>query len=86
MCGITPVTVVPMAIVSPDSYEQTKKFPYVIDEAVPRTRPPQEVMNEVQRQRLVDNAKNKPDNERTVMDYFILFQDALSNMKPPVMY
>lgn len=57
------------------------KRPWVMDETLPKTRNPQEVMNEKMKERLIERAKNKPDDQRNFFDYLILAQDKLEKMK-----
>lgn len=54
--------------------------PWVIDETPRRTRNPQEVMNERMKERILNEAKNKPDEERTFWDYLVLGKDKLDKM------
>ena len=63
------------------------KRPWVIDETLPKTRNPMEVMNEKARERALKNAQNKPDSERNIFDYLLLAQNQLEKMKnSTVMY
>lgn len=72
-----PVMVVP--IVAPNS--GTKKSPYILDESIPRTRPPREVIREQIHQRDLERAKNKPDEERNFFDYMLLAQEKIEEMQ-----
>ncbi len=68
--GIMPVGV---AIVAPKN--ERSKNPWVLDESVPKTRDPQEVMYERMLKRDLKKAKKKPVEERNVFDYLLLAQD-----------
>ena len=78
--GIMPVSV---GIMSPK--KDTPRHPWVLDETLPRTRNPQEVMNEIMWNRELEKAKNKPLAERNIFDYLMLVNDYVKN-NPHVMY
>jgi hypothetical protein len=71
------------SIVAPQKERQ--KSPWVLDESLPKARNPQEVYYERMKQRQIDRAKNKSDDERNVFDYMILAQEKLKDLNT-VMY
>ena len=73
-----------MSIVAPRG--EYKKPPYVLDETLPTFRDPQEIMREKMQERILNDAKNKPDNERNFFDYLILAKDKIDKMPKPVCY
>jgi len=81
--GIVPMGVVAFA---PVKDQNERKNPFVLDESLPRTKDPNQIMNERMKERIIEAAKNKPEEERTFLDYLVLAQDKLENMKPPVCY
>ena len=78
--GIVPIAVMP--IVAPKG--EYKKSPYVLDESLPKVRDPRVVMNERMQKRALEQAKNKPDNERNFFDYLILAQEKMKEIDPRV--
>ena len=79
---------VTMGIVSPDSYKR-KPSPFVIDETIPKTKNPMNILQDVIYRKRLEEAKNKPDEERTIADYYILLQDKMNQIMkkhPPVLY
>ncbi|MCM1338836.1 MAG: hypothetical protein NC191_04130 [Muribaculaceae bacterium] len=65
--------------------KDTPKHPWVMDETLPRYRDPQEIMHERTQEKILNQAKNKPADERNVFDYMVLANDYIKN-HPIVMY
>lgn len=80
--GIVPVMVMP--IVTPRS--ERKRSPIVIDESLPRTKNPNNIMTEIIQRRNIERILNKPEEERTFFDYLILAQNKLKDIDAPVCY
>ena len=62
----------------------TPRRPWVLDETLPKIKPPTDIMTEAAKRRAVERAKNKPDEERTFIDYLILAQDKLDEIRKKV--
>jgi len=79
--------IVPVCVGFAPRNREMPSRPWVLDETLPRVRNPQEVMNEYMKERVLANAKNKPDEERNFMDYFVLGKEKLDEFaKNSVMY
>lgn len=73
---------------APPKTKQPKR-PWVLDETLPKIKPPTDIMTEAAKKRAVERAKNKPDEERTFLDYLILAQDKIDEFRkknPGVIY
>ena len=69
-----------MGVVAPQ--KERKKSPYILDETIPSAKDPLKALAELKKAQMLKNAKNKPDNERTLTDYLILAQDKLDKGIP----
>ncbi len=60
------------------SNKENKKPPFVLDESIPRTCKPKVVDGDKIWKDMLESAKNKPNGERTLVDYMLLANDAMN--------
>ena len=73
-----------MNVVAPQ--KDMPKRPWVLDETLPKYKDPLEEMAKRQKEKMLEEAKNKPESERTLYEKMLVAEDFLNGMKPTVIY